>query len=288
MITKCPTFALYVCLRVAAALANATAFIQVYRNAWCWKSTVQPARKVVSSRNAFCSTLVRWQYVAEAQQKDDDSVTVTLTRCIMGRNTTTAALVACAILVFYFPWQGDCGLPARRHEVVGDTSWSAMPWLNSFDEGLAFNCHGDNQAITGLYSEHDDYYEDRRFKIECRDLPRSPGQTWDSGYQNLYEHPVNFRCPSNYVMTGMQSHHTSDYEDRQWSFTCKPVFGYRWYDCYWTPYNALDGVSNVQTRVGYFFTGVRSHHYSWYLDRISSYRLCKLLTSSELTDLIQG
>ncbi|XP_066271297.1 millepora cytotoxin-1-like [Branchiostoma lanceolatum] len=139
----------------------------------------------------------------------------------MGINTAAAALVVCAILLLYFPGPGDCGLPTRRQ--LRHTQWSTMPWENSYDGGLAFNCAGHNQAISGLYSEHDNYYEDRRFKIECRDLPRSPGQAWDSGYQNLFEHHVNFQCPSNYVMTGMQSHHTSDYEDRQWSFTCKPV-----------------------------------------------------------------
>ncbi|XP_078668273.1 uncharacterized protein LOC144909819 [Branchiostoma floridae x Branchiostoma belcheri] len=189
-----------------------------------------------------------------------------------GQGTMATIAVLCVFLLLYFPEHGECrdGVPAKRQ-------WVGASWENTYDGDLTFTCPGENQAISGLYSQHNNAFEDRQFMFECSDLPgNTQGSTWNSNYQNDYDMELNFLCPFNSVMIGMQSHHNNDKEDRRWSFTCMQVPVYRLADCVWTDYNDLDADIEVPTLDNYFFTGARSQHHDHAEDRNWSYQRCKL------------
>ncbi|KAH9510316.1 hypothetical protein Btru_042746 [Bulinus truncatus] len=95
-------------------------------------------------------------------------------------------------------------------------------FINNFDGVMNFNCSG-NQVLTGLASEFDSFYKDRKFKAQCCAIQRKQPKncTW-SGFVNEYDKPIGFTVPSGQVIKGLHSVHDNYYEDRRWKFlTCE-------------------------------------------------------------------
>jgi len=84
-------------------------------------------------------------------------------------------------------------------------------------------CYNDgNAAITGAWSQHNNYKEDRLFTFECGELnPKyklvSCGWT---GYVNNWDGELNFECTNNGLIRSMWSRHDNYKEDRLWRFEC--------------------------------------------------------------------
>ena len=95
-------------------------------------------------------------------------------------------------------------------------------WQNDLDSNLYVNCHN-KQAIYGVQSYHTNHHEDRRWHFNCKDLAVSAITHYIchwTGYKNEFDEPLSFRCPVNYVMTGVSSYHSNHHEDRRWRFKC--------------------------------------------------------------------
>ncbi|CAH1252809.1 Hypp1017 [Branchiostoma lanceolatum] len=197
----------------------------------------------------------------------------------MARNTAVAVFLLCAVLLLCFPERADCGadLPARQSR----QSPVAGSWANGYHRWFSFSCAGWNQFISGLHSHHNDGYEDRRFKFECRNLTITPeqyGSNYTSGYLNEYDAEVDFECPSHSVMREVQSAHSDWHMDRNWNFICMQVgiapwrnslglhrvVGFCWSGCTWSQYNDWDDDVIIPTADWTFITGARSHHDNTY------------------------
>jgi len=95
-------------------------------------------------------------------------------------------------------------------------------FLNDFDQQVDFRT-SNNEVLTGLWSEHNNDREDRRWRAyvssadEMNCLPLSlSGPTPFDGF-------FDFRCPSGHALAGFQSRHSNDREDREWRFSCCDV-----------------------------------------------------------------
>ncbi|XP_059141118.1 dermatopontin-like isoform X1 [Physella acuta] len=153
------------------------------------------------------------------------------------------------------------------------TVWSHN-FLNEYDQPFDFRCpYG--SVINYIYSEHHDYFEDRRFEILCRSQKTT--ECAHSGYVNAFDQPVNFICPGDKVMTGIESYHDNFYEDRRFSFQCCRVSRKKLCNCYMTnDVNTWDMPMTLRVGFGQAIQGAHSYHNNYYEDRIWKFQLCQL------------
>ncbi|XP_024228663.1 hemagglutinin/amebocyte aggregation factor isoform X2 [Oncorhynchus tshawytscha] len=149
-----------------------------------------------------------------------------------------------------------------------------LRWEKLFDQPLQFNCPS-RQSISHVKSQHVNYYEDRVWDFECKDTFVSEPECLWSPYVNDFDQEFSFKCPQNYVLTGVNSYHSNYYEDRRWKFYCCRVNSYRNQDCQWTPYiNYFDEVISWQVPGLNYLVGAGSYHSNYYEDRRWRYQYC--------------
>ena len=149
----------------------------------------------------------------------------------------------------------------RRHKAWSN-KLATMQYQNEFDEPLFVSCNG----IQGMYkvsSVHSNSHEDRAWNWECRDVVSSgqPQSCSQTGYVNEWDLPMNFMCPANKYVAGVESHHDNGREDRRWKFTCCAIPNRITVSCRQTGYvNSFDGPMNFQADKDEVITGVFSYH----------------------------
>ncbi|GFS13758.1 hemagglutinin/amebocyte aggregation factor [Elysia marginata] len=103
-------------------------------------------------------------------------------------------------------------LPSHLTHAGFQTDW---------DKPFLFECPL-GQVLNKIYSVHSNRREDRRWKFSCAD---GPGDCvlndchW-TDYVNNWDAPMNFMCPTDYVVAGLQSYHDNRKEDRLFKFKC--------------------------------------------------------------------
>ena len=144
---------------------------------------------------------------------------------------------------------------------------------NAFDRQLDFKC-GSNQAMSGIWSYHNNHHEDRRWKFQCcalqgrtlyRERLTSDINDWDA--------QINFKCGSTEVLVGLKSRHSNKREDRIWQARCATLRGgghvvngiVGQYTTYYV--NGWDGKLDYSVKKGYVFTGLASKHHNRREDR---------------------
>jgi len=90
-----------------------------------------------------------------------------------------------------------------------------IEWANEWDKELSFEC-GSGQHVTEIYSIFSGYRKDRRWNFKCSNGVVSDACTWSE--KTYVKGNIDFNCPDNYVLSGLQSKHQS--EDRIWKFKC--------------------------------------------------------------------
>ena len=135
-------------------------------------------------------------------------------------------------------------------------------YQNLFDHRLHKVCHG----LQGMYkvsSVHSNHHEDRSWSWECRNVVSGGHVTgcFTTGYANEFDLPMNFMCPPNKYISGVESYHDNGREDRRWKFTCCGIYGRITASCRQTGYvNDWDAPMNFQAGYGEVITGVFSYH----------------------------
>jgi len=95
-------------------------------------------------------------------------------------------------------------------------------WANNWDGPLVFQCPT-NEALYGVYSEHDNGKEDRRWKFKCCDVGSFATMRYGpwTSYRNNWDAILDYQCSkSNEVIVGVKSDHDNHREDRRWKFRC--------------------------------------------------------------------
>jgi len=153
------------------------------------------------------------------------------------------------------------------------------PFVNDWDHEVDFSCP-DGMFIVGVYSMHHNHYEDRRFKFRCvrfRNVSQKSCK-WTK-WLNNWDRPVNFTCPDDGFLVGVNSIHHNHHEDRKFKYQCCAMYSganklipSR---CTQSDYTQYDSVINFTVPRGNAMTGVTSHHHNHYEDRQYSFRFCQ-------------
>ena len=136
-------------------------------------------------------------------------------------------------------------------------------YQNDWDRLLHVTCNRyQGEALYSVQSTHSNRKEDRRWMWQCKQIvPRAMSSCYWTGYRTNYDQPFLFHCPTNYVLSGVNSVHSNKKEDRRWNFYCCRAAGYCTKRCYWTNYiNNWDAYMNYRAPHPWVFTGAYSYH----------------------------
>ncbi|RUS71374.1 hypothetical protein EGW08_020870 [Elysia chlorotica] len=151
-------------------------------------------------------------------------------------------------------------------------------FANDYDGAFTFTCPA-REAISGVYSEHSNWHEDRRFRFTCSPGPNnaiSETCQW-TNWVNQFERIVKYICPANWAITGVDSYHSRINEDRRFRFRCCQISDYRVSGCSMSPFlNQLDGVMDYSVPQDQVLVGWFSYTDSNYEDRRHKMMSCPL------------
>ncbi|KAI8790942.1 hemagglutinin/amebocyte aggregation factor-like [Biomphalaria glabrata] len=166
--------------------------------------------------------------------------------------------------------------------------WSvhSQIWMTQFDQHFQFVCPP-GQTIRSLVSFHENHYEDRVWNFSCAAPPHGVALAtcqW-SGFENDFDQLLEFQCPNESIISGIESVNDNGHEDRKWSFLCCDPEGYVTHACLYTPYvNTYDNVLNYRVPNDFVLRGVDSVHDNHYEDRIFKFDICKLDPIGEIEE----
>lgn len=112
-------------------------------------------------------------------------------------------------------------------------SSAAKGWtgfLNAWSDPVSYSCPV-GEVMVGIYSEHNNLPQDRRWKARCLGIARvelKDTGAWNqedgvNAYINKGQDELDFTCPQQHVMVGMKSKHTKRIQDREFNFRCAQV-----------------------------------------------------------------
>ena len=161
------------------------------------------------------------------------------------------------VLVFLSIAHASCSLPASNKGAVRHR----RQYHNDWDQRLTRYCN-EGDGIYLVESEHDNRREDRRWRLECRNVVQNSPQTYSwTSYVNNFDEPILFMCGRDEYLRGVDSYHNDYYEDRRWRFYCCHSPGYTTKSCEISDYvNSWDEPMSFQARIGTVITGAFSYH----------------------------
>ena len=151
-------------------------------------------------------------------------------------------------------------------------------FVNDWDKKIDWTA-GRNRLVTGLYSEHNNHREDRRWKF-CHGgmIGISTSSCGWSATVNDWDNVLSYTCPHNHAIDGFISEHNNHREDRQWKIRCCEVHGSGLVDQGWGDYrNNMDGKLDYKCNRDEVVTGLYSYHNNWKEDRRWKIRCAKLI-----------
>jgi len=154
-------------------------------------------------------------------------------------------------------------------------AWSG--WINNWDQPLNYvRGVGTNYYLSGLKGVHSNWYEDRRFQVINTRIGNTVDHAQTTSEVNGWDAEFAYTCPSNTVITGLQSYHSNWYEDRRWKITCGRFKGMSVQASAWpgyqTKWDAEWGIGCGHNPM----IGIGGKHSNWYEDRLFRIRCGKL------------
>jgi len=97
-------------------------------------------------------------------------------------------------------------------------------YVNEMDKEMDFSCNN-GSVISGVYSDHTNKQEDRRWKYKCCKAENTcHSDCQESGYINDWDTHMTFDVSGDERIVGFKSHHKNLKEDRKWKvITCNIV-----------------------------------------------------------------
>ncbi|XP_059420440.1 hemagglutinin/amebocyte aggregation factor-like [Carassius carassius] len=94
-------------------------------------------------------------------------------------------------------------------------------------------------------------------------------------WENTYDEPLDFKCPSGQSISYIKSQHHNHHEDRMWEFGCKDTFDST-LDCFLSPnVNDFDQKFTFECPPHHIITGMSSYHNNKHEDRRWQFHCCR-------------
>ena len=95
-------------------------------------------------------------------------------------------------------------------------------YQNGYDHPLKVICADGKQGINRIRSSYSKRHRDRVFQFYCKTVGTSSCSECKTtpNYINKRHQHINFNCPTNQILSGVESVHYNSGEDRTWKFRC--------------------------------------------------------------------
>ncbi|XP_059171748.1 dermatopontin-like [Physella acuta] len=148
-------------------------------------------------------------------------------------------------------------------------------YVNMLGQPFDFKCPA-GQAISAISSVYDNLMEDRQWSVTCRAANLTNSCT-HSGYVNGFGSPLSYTCPGKKVLTGIQSYHDNQVEDRRFNFQCCAVSKRTPRDCHTTSdVNTMGGPLTLEVPANSVIKGAYSVHDVTFEDRTWKFQVCRM------------
>jgi hypothetical protein len=112
----------------------------------------------------------------------------------------------------------------QKPKLKNASFWAVLPsgQETPFRQHWKYGTICGNQGILyGVYSQHHNHGEDRRFKFYCRAYQNIElyQKSW-AGWCNWYDRECNYQCPTDKVMIGVHSEFSGGHRDRRFRYQC--------------------------------------------------------------------
>jgi len=152
-------------------------------------------------------------------------------------------------------------------------------YLNNWDGDLDFTC-ADDEVLIGVYSDHNNRKEDRRWKARCAQLRpmRDFVITYSlSNWENSWDNALEFDAGVDGMITGLYSVHDNEKEDRRWKFMYGSASGVDCIEQSWTGWkNSWDGILSYTCPSNQVLHGIESYHDNELEDRRWKFQCCRV------------
>lgn len=148
-----------------------------------------------------------------------------------------------------------------------------VQWANKWDGRAYFDC-GTGKSVTRVRSVHQNCQEDRIWSYSCHTNAAAKYCFW-TPVLNSYDGVLNFNCPHDGFIAGMDSWHSNRQEDRQFKFKCCHNHDYRWVNCRYSLETTYDSPINYLMPHGYYLAGAYSTHSNRHEDRRWKFWSCR-------------
>jgi len=116
-------------------------------------------------------------------------------------------------------WHFTCNaiVNSGGHATLSNDRWGGF---NGWD-GTQNQACGTNEVMTGIWSDHSNGAEDRRYRIKCSRINRATIKPFQwSQWANGWDGNLDYTCQRGMAMTAMYSVHSNGAEDRRFKFKC--------------------------------------------------------------------
>lgn len=153
---------------------------------------------------------------------------------------------------------------------------------NAMDQPSSLQVHtSTGQIWCGMHSVHSNHYEDRAtsYAICSMNVKAQYDSSKFSVKTSQFDKPFTLECPSEMVVTSLQSVHSNYYEDRSFTMRCNYAQGLRAVpsSCSWKAWvNAYDGPLNFVCPSGTAIFAMAAQHSNHYEDRVFGFKFCAM------------
>ncbi|BFZ22715.1 hypothetical protein BsWGS_25755 [Bradybaena similaris] len=108
-------------------------------------------------------------------------------------------------------------------------------YVNEIIQNGEFECAA-NQILSYIGSDHDSTFHDRAWKLQCREAGSATSGCYWTNYLNRHFQWMQYSCPGNEVLNGINTYYCTDYEYRRFKVQCCTVTNLIPRNCHYTNY----------------------------------------------------
>ncbi|EGD75040.1 hypothetical protein PTSG_12565 [Salpingoeca rosetta] len=151
----------------------------------------------------------------------------------------------------------------------------ALAVVNNYNGPLHYTCPA-GQGLISASSWHANRNEDRVWSFGCATIGAWQSETeWSAYPLNQYDQYLSYSCPTNKYISGLNSYHDNDNEDRRWQVQCSSINGGSLTNCRFGPQeNTYNNPLEYNAPVTAVITGLASSHANRNEDRVWSFQTC--------------
>ena len=158
------------------------------------------------------------------------------------------------------------GMPYGGGKVNSSDLYASHQWTE-YDKTITLQCSTLQEGINSIISNHNSWYEDRKWKFGCKQYVSSDTTVTctESGYINRYDDLIDYMCGDNKYINKLYSVHSNHEDDRRWKVTCCSAENFATAYHRLTPrVNAYDGYMDFTVNSDEVMMGLHSINDNYY------------------------